>query len=64
MAVFWCGSKISYRLVQLSRLHKPSERSGYALDADLVEREAHDAVELAHDERQSKTLSVLHLVTT
>jgi len=51
----------THRLIQFSGVHKPPERRWNSLYADLVEREAHDAVELTHDERQSKALRVVYL---
>lgn len=51
----------TYRLVELPGLHHPAEGRGNPLHADLVEREAHDPVELAHDEGQPEALCVFHL---
>lgn len=51
----------TYRLVELPGIHHPSEGGRNSLHADLVEGEAHDAVELAHDERQPEAFGVFHL---
>lgn len=55
---------MAYRFVKPARLDKTSEGCRNSLHADLVKREAHDAVELADDERQSEALGVFDLMKT